>query len=83
MNIKCEITSNESNRFFKEFPVELLLSVRETTKLKDLTVKICQNELDMDDLNLKLNLNFRNAAANRRRLHLEMELITCDGENKV
>lgn len=47
MNIKCEITSNESNRFFKEFPVELFLTVRGTTKLKDLTVKICQNELDM------------------------------------
>lgn len=47
MNIKCAITSNESNRFLKEFPVELLLSVHETTKLKDLTVKICQNELDM------------------------------------
>lgn len=36
-----------------------------------------------DYLNLKLNLNFKNAAAKCRRLHLEMELITCDGEDKV
>lgn len=56
MNIKCQKTSNESNRFFKEFPVELLLSARETTKLKDLTVKICQNELDMLKNMTKFNI---------------------------
>lgn len=56
MNIKCEITPNEFNRFFKELPVELLLSVRETTKLKDLTVKICQNELDMLKNMTKFNI---------------------------
>lgn len=56
MNIKCEITPNDSNRFFKEFPVELLLSVCETTTLKDLTVKICQNELDMLKNRTKFNI---------------------------
>lgn len=56
MNFKCEITSNESNRFFKEFPVEFLLSVHETTKLKESTIKSCQNELDVFKNMTKFNI---------------------------
>lgn len=46
MNIKCEKASNES-RLFKEFPVELLLSVSETTTVSSKTPQICQDELHM------------------------------------
>lgn len=36
-----------------------------------------------DDLNLNLKLYFINAADECRRLHLKMELVTCDKEDKV